>query len=177
MRKGLHRRNLVGAPMNGECRKYAYSPEGGPGNQIFVAQPGIRTFVHSWVPLGGEIIGCLVRHAESFTISDYLTVWEDAPGEIKRPLYRPTVHYAYMPCDNAILSLYELAMQSYQLQNRLRIMTDEITDGRDELGVLLLGHGLNGWWTGSQLDIHEARQLVPGQNATTLQVAAAVFVE
>ena len=80
-----------------------------------------------------------------------------------------------MPCDNAILSLYELAMQSYQLQNRLRIMTDEITDGRDELGVLLLGHGLNGWWTGSQLDIHEARQLVPGQNATTLQVAAAVL--
>ena len=53
-------------------------------------------------------------------------------------------------------------------------MTDEITDGRDELGVLLLGHGLNGWWTGSQLDIHESRKLVPGQNATTLQVAAAV---
>jgi homospermidine synthase len=54
-------------------------------------------------------------------------------------------------------------------------MTDEITDGRDELGVLLLGHGLTGWWTGSQLDIHEARKLVPGQNATTLQVAAAVL--
>jgi len=155
--------------------KYAYSPDGGPGNQIFIAQPGIRTFVHSWVPLGGEIIGCLVRHAEAFTISDYLTVWEDAPGEIKRPTYRPTVHYAYLPCDNAILSLYELAMHSYQLQNRLRIMTDEITDGRDELGVLLLGHGLTGWWTGSQLDIHEARKLVPGQNATTLQVAAAVL--
>ena len=54
-------------------------------------------------------------------------------------------------------------------------MTDEITEGMDELGVLLLGHGLNGWWTGSQLDIHEARSLVPGQNATTLQVAASVL--
>jgi len=41
--------------------------------------------------------------------------------------------------------------------------------------VLLLGHGLNGWWTGSQLDIHETRKLVSGQNATTLQVAASVL--
>jgi homospermidine synthase len=27
------------------------------------------------------------------------------------------------------------------------------------------------WWIGSLLDIHEARELVPHQNATTLQVA------
>lgn len=163
---GTHERRLP---------EHAYRPDGGPGNQIFISQPGIRTYVHSWVPLGGEIIGCVVRHAEAFTISDYLTVWEEAPKEIRRPLYRPTVHYAYMPCDNAILSLYELAMRNYKMQDRLRIMSDEITDGRDELGVLLLGHGLNGWWTGSQLDIHESRKLVPGQNATTLQVAASVL--
>ncbi|MBI4477114.1 MAG: homospermidine synthase [Acidobacteria bacterium] len=153
---------------------YAHTPIGGPGNQIFLAQPGIRTFVHSWVPAGGEIMGMVVRHAESFTISDFLTVWEETI-EGMRAVYRPTVHYAYMPCDNAILSLYELTMRSFKLQPTLRIMTDEITDGMDELGVLLLGHGLNGWWTGSQLDIHEARRLVPGQNATTLQVAAAVL--
>jgi hypothetical protein len=30
-------------------------------------------------------------------------------------------------------------------------------------------------WVGSLLDIHEARRLVPGQNATTLQVAAGVL--
>ena len=41
--------------------------------------------------------------------------------------------------------------------------------------MLLLGHALNGWWTGSQLGIHEARRLVPHQNATTLQVAASIF--
>jgi homospermidine synthase len=154
--------------------KHTHVPIGGPGNQIFLAQPGIRTFVHSWVPAGGPIIGMVVRHAESFTISDYLTVWDDA-AEGRRAVYRPTVHYAYMPCDNAILSLYELTMRNFQLQPQLRIMSDEITNGMDELGVLLMGHGLNGWWTGSQLDIHETRQLVPGQNATTLQVAAAVL--
>jgi homospermidine synthase len=162
---GTHERRLP---------KHAHTPVGGPGNQIFLAQPGIRTFVHSWVPAGGPIIGMVVRHAESFTISDHLTVWEETK-EGKRAVYRPTVHYAYMPCDNAILSLYELTMRNFQLQPSLRIMSDDITDGMDELGVLLMGHGLTGWWTGSQLDIHEARRLVRGQNATTLQVAAAVL--
>lgn len=154
--------------------KYTHTPVGGPGNQIFLAQPGIRTFVHSWVPAGGPIIGMVVRHAESFTISDYLTVWEET-GEGRRATYRPTVHYAYMPCDNAILSLYELTMRNFQLQPRLRIMSDEIISGVDELGVLVMGHALSGWWTGSQLDIHETRRHVTGQNATTLQVAAAVL--
>jgi homospermidine synthase len=162
---GTHERRL---PRN------AHTPIGGPGNQIFLAQPGVRTFVHSWVPAGGPIIGMVVRHAESFTISDHLTVWEDSV-EGPRATYRPTVHYAYMPCDNALLSLHELMMRNYQLQPKLRIMSDEITDGIDELGVLLMGHGLNAYWTGSQLDIHETRRLVPGQNATTLQVAASVI--
>ena len=162
---GTHERRLP---------KHAHTPIGGPGNQIFLAQPGIRTFVHSWVPTGGPIIGMVVRHAESFTISDYLTVWDETV-EGRRAVYRPTVHYAYMPCDDAILSLYELTMRNYRLQPKLRIMSDEITGGMDELGVLLMGHGLTSWWTGSQLNIHETRDLIPGQNATTLQVAAAVL--
>ncbi|MBZ0306184.1 MAG: homospermidine synthase, partial [Anaerolineae bacterium] len=142
----------------------------GPGNQICLAQMGMNTFVRSWVPEGGEIIGMVVRHGEAFTISDTLTVWE---GDI--PVYRPTVHYAYLPTDAAIASLHELKMRGYQLQENQRIMNDEIIGGKDELGVLLLGHDLNGWWVGSQLDIHETRQLVSHQNATTLQVAASVL--
>ena len=130
---GTHERRLP---------KHAHTPIGGPGNQIFLAQPGVRTLVHSWVPAGGPIIGMVVRHAESFTISDHLTVWEDTI-EGRRAVYRPTVHYAYMPCDNGILSLYELTMRNFQLQPTLRIMSDEITGGMDELGVLLMGHALN----------------------------------
>ena len=71
--------------------KNAHTPIGGPGNQIFLAQPGIRTFVHSWVPAGGPIIGMVVRHAESFTISDHLTVWEDT---IEGRLARLSAHGA-----------------------------------------------------------------------------------
>jgi homospermidine synthase len=162
---GTHERRL---PANAHVHDY------GPCHQICLAQMGMNTYVRSWVPLGGEIIGMVVRHGEAFTICDHLTVWED--GERGRaPLYRPTVHYAYLPTDAAIASLHELKMHGYELQPRQRIMNDEITGGLDELGVLLLGHDLNGWWTGSQLDIHEARRLVPHQNATTLQVAASVL--
>ncbi len=144
----------------------------GPGNQIYLAQMGINTFLRSWVPKHGEIIGMLVRHGEAFTISDHLTVWDEQTG---RPLYRPTVHYAYLPTDSALASLHEFKMGGYVLQAQQRIMTEEIVSGMDELGVLVLGHALNGWWTGSQLDIHEARRLAPRQNATTLQVAASVL--
>ncbi|MEI7469144.1 MAG: saccharopine dehydrogenase NADP-binding domain-containing protein [Chloroflexota bacterium] len=162
---GTHERRL---PLG--ANKHLY----GPGNQICLSQCGIDTYVRSWVPDGGEINGMVVRHGEAFTISDYLTVWEDAPM-MSEPLYRPTVHYAYMPCDSAIVSLWEMRMKGYKIQDRYRIMKDEIVSGKDELGVLLLGHCLNGWWVGSQLSIEESRRLVPGQNATTVQVCASIL--
>jgi len=142
----------------------------GPANQICLSQMGINTSVRSWVPTSGEILGMVIRHGEAFTINDYLTVWED-----DRPIYRPTVHYAYLPTDAAIASLLELRMRNYDPQPKQRIMNDEIISGMDELGVLLLGHDQTGWWCGSQLTIGEARKLVPHQSATTLQVAASVL--
>jgi len=148
----------------------AHTHTDGPRNQICLARPGMDTYVRSWVPLGGQIEGMVIRHGEAFTISDHLTVWD---GD--RPRYRPTVHYAYLPTDAAMASLHECRMTGYRLQDRQRIMADDIVSGADELGVLLLGHDLGGWWTGSQLDIKEARELVPHQNATTLQVAASVL--
>jgi len=114
----------------------------------------------------------VIRHGEAFSISEALTVTDPGTG---RALYRPTVHYAYCPCDAAIASLHELQMRSDDLQPEQRIMNDDIIDGRDELGCLLMGHAFTSWWIGSLLDIHEARRLVPHQNATTLQVAAAVL--
>ena len=150
--------------------EHGFTHTGGPENQIGIAKPGIDTLVRSWVPTTGPIIGMVVRHGEAFTISDALTVGRD--GEA---VYRPTVHYAYLPTDVAMASLHECRMSGYELQDAKRIMTDDITEGMDELGVLLLGHDLNGWWVGSQLDIDEARELVPHQNATTFQVAASIL--
>jgi len=141
----------------------------GPRNQICIAQPGMETWVRSWVP-AGEIRGLVIRHGESYTMSDHLTVWNDG-----RATYRPTVHYAYCPSDVAIMSIHELLMRNYEMQPEQRILNDEIVQGEDQLGVLLMGHDYNAWWTGSILDIHEARRKVPHQSATTLQVAASVL--
>lgn len=111
----------------------------------------------------------VIRHGEAFSISDRLTVWDDG-----KAVYRPTVHYAYCPSNAAINSLHELEMRQFKLQEKQRIMNDEIIDGRDELGVLLMGHDFNSWWCGSLLDIHSSRKLVPHQQATTMQVAISV---
>ena len=142
----------------------------GPRNQIYLGRRGIDTWVRSWVP-AGPIIGMVIRHGEAFSISDSLTVREESGAVV----YRPTVHYAYCPADAAMASLHELKMRGLDLQTDQRIMSDEIVDGRDELGCLLMGHDFGAWWTGSLLDIHETRELVDGQNSTTLQVACSVL--
>ncbi len=151
-----------------ELPALAYEHAQGPRNQICLARMGMNTWVRSWVPYY-SIHGMVVRHGEAFTISDYLTVWENG-----KAVYRPTVHYAYCPCDCAIISLQELRGYDYKLQPKLRIMSDEITSGSDILGALLMGHAYNSWWTGSNLSIEESRRLVPHQNATTMQVAVSV---
>jgi len=143
-------------------------PPYGPKNQIFLAQMGINTWVRSWIP-NEEIVGMVIRHGEAFGLSDRLTVWEN-----DKAVYRPTVHYAYMPCHETLSSLCELRGLNYVLPLKLRIMEDEITTGSDILGALIMGHEYNSWWTGSNLSIEEARRLAPGQNATTLQVALGV---
>ena len=148
----------------------AWRHTAGPRNQICLERLGMNTFVRSRVP-SSEIVGMVIRHGEAFTISEFLTI----KGVRGKAIYRPTVHYAYLPCEYAVASLDEIREQGYVMHERWRIMRDEIVCGYDELGVLLMGHDFNSWWCGTILDIDEARRLVPGQNATTLQVAASVL--
>ena len=144
--------------------------EFGRGSAIFLDRPGAATRVRTWTPMEGPFHGFLVTHNESISISDYYTVRD---GETLA--YRPTVHYAYHPCDDAVLSLHELAGKNWQAQPRQRLMMNEIVSGVDELGVLLLGHAKGAYWYGSRLSIEEARKLAPHNNATSLQVTAAVL--
>jgi homospermidine synthase len=144
----------------------------GCGAAIFLKQPGANTRVRSWTPTAQAQYGFLVTHNESISISDYYTV-RDAQG---RAVYRPTCHYAYHPCNDAVLSLHELFGQAGVVQEKQHILDEnEIVDGIDELGVLLYGHGKNAYWYGSQLSIEETRRIAPYQNATGLQVTSAVL--
>ena len=142
----------------------------GRGSAIYLMQPGAATRVRTWTPLSGNFHGFLITHGESISISDYLTVKK---GE--QVVYRPTVHYAYHPSDDAVLSVHELAGRNWRMQDRKRIMMDDIVKGTDELGVLLAGHKKNAYWYGSQLSVQEARQLAPHNSATSLQVTVSAL--
>ncbi len=158
---GTHERNF---PRDG--RRYDF----GNGAAIYLSQPGVATRARSWTPLNGPYHGFLITHAEAISIADYYTVRKDA-----QVVYRPTVHYAYHPSDATVLSVHEFCGRNYQMQARKRILMDDISEGLDELGVLLAGHKKNAYWYGSQLSVAEARALAPYNNATSLQVAVAVL--
>jgi homospermidine synthase len=139
---------------------------------IFLEQPGADTRVRTWCPSHGAQYGFLVTHNESLSITDFFTV-RGSDGQVE---FRPTCHYAYHPCDDAVLSWHELLGSGGRWQSVMHVLDEhEIVDGRDELGVLLYGHARNAYWYGSQLTIEEARALAPYQNATGMQVTSAVL--
>ena len=138
---------------------------------IYLLQPGANTRVRSWTPTAEAQYGFLVTHNESISIADYFSVRNGKGVD-----YRPTCHYAYHPCNDAVLSLHEMFGQAGKRQPKVHILDEnEIEDGIDELGVLLYGHKKNAYWYGSQLSIEETRRIAPYQNATGLQVTSAVL--
>lgn len=153
---GTHEKNF---PRDG--KRYDF----GSGSSIYLMQPGAATRVRTWTPKAGHFHGFLITHAEAISISDYLSVRQGS-----EVVYRPTCHYAYHPSDSAVVSVHEFAGRNWHLQDRQRILMDDIISGIDELGVLLAGHKRNAYWFGSQLSIDEARRLCPHNNATSLQV-------
>ena len=158
---GTHERNF---PRDGKRH------ESGCQAAIYLMQPGAATRVRTWTPRAGHFYGFCITHGEAISIADYFTVREGSQA-----LYRPTVHYAYHPCDQAVMSMHELAGRNYVQQERQRLLMNEIVTGTDELGVLLAGHKKNAYWYGSQLSIEDARRLAPWNNATSLQVTIAVL--
>jgi homospermidine synthase len=174
--EGFVSEGLQPAELGWGTHEKALPPEGrthqdGCGAAIYLLRPGAGTRVRSWTPTAQAQHGFLVTHNESISIADYFTVREG--GEA---VYRPTCHYAYHPCDDAVLSLHEMAGAEWQRQADWEILDEhDIVDGIDELGVLLYGHGKNAYWYGSQLSIEETREIAPYQNATGLQVTSAVL--
>lgn len=73
----------------------------GCGAAIYIEKPGASVRVKTWTPFNGPSLGYLVTHHEAISIADFLTL------RTADETYRPTVHYAYRPSDEAILSVHE----------------------------------------------------------------------
>jgi homospermidine synthase len=172
---GLHVEACMPAEMGWGTHEKEFPQDGarhgfGCDSAIYLNQQGYKTSVRSWTPLAGPYIGNVITHNESISISDFFTTCEG--GE----LYRPTVYYAYHPCDDAVISLREVDARVDKLHSKHRLMREEILPGGvDELGVLLMGNEKGVYWYGSQLSIDETRTLVPYNNATSLQVTVSVL--
>ena len=145
----------------------------GCGSAIYLRQPGASTLVRTWTPMEGPFHGLLVTHNESISIASFFTLKEN--DEV---VYRPTVHYAYHPCDDAVLSLHELRGKNFARPASKKVLVDEIVGGADELGVLLMGER-NGrpwaYWYGSQLSAANAKKHAEYNSATSLQVTATIL--
>lgn len=154
--------------------EFARQHEVGSRAAIYLDKPGAKIKVRSWCPTPGPQFAFLVTHNESISISDYFTV----RAEDGAVAYRPTCHYAYHPCDQAILSIFDMlgsGISPDKVEEELILDEQDIIEGMDELGVLVYGHKKNAYWYGSRLTIEQTRALAPYQNATGLQVTSAVL--
>jgi homospermidine synthase len=97
---------------------------------IYLERPSILVQVRSWTPCETHYNGFLITHDESIGIAEYYTVCQDGDNDFTLPpLYRPTVHYAYHPCDDAVTSIHELAGKNFVQQPKQRLIKDEVVSG------------------------------------------------
>lgn len=157
----------IATPPNGYHLPY------GEGRHLCLLQPASKTWVRSWVPYS-EILGMMVAHGETFTISERFTLKDEKGNR----LFQPTVSFVYRPTQQALDSLQELIEKNggkFRPPENARVMFSEVGDGNDDLGVLFMGHAFNAVWLGSALGIDNARRIAPHFNVTVLQVAASLL--
>jgi len=128
----------------------------------------MQFWTKSWNPLDGDFVGTTVRHEETITMSDYLTIYDKQDQQ--RVIYKPTCFFTYRPSQFSIFSLKEFAENNFTIPMERKIINEEIVSGKDTLGVFLCGNSNFCWWIGSILDINESRKNAPGNSATSAQV-------
>jgi homospermidine synthase len=136
---------------------------------LMLGASGVASRVASWVPSAGAQRAWLITHHEALSIGEYLTEFNNF-GAVA---YRPTVYYAYRPAPKTCDSLARWRQAGLQPPRIETIMRDALTDGSDELGVLLI-RARGAYWFGSRLSLMEARRIAPYNNATTLQVVGGI---
>ncbi|AMQ83557.1 saccharopine dehydrogenase C-terminal domain-containing protein [Pseudomonas glycinae] len=149
----------------------AHVPEGATLNRYALAmkEQGREIRVKSWSPNYLDFAGYLLTHNESLSIAEYLTL-----GDAANPIYRPTVYYAYHPCDQAVESMALLASGDEEHVLSKEVLKGNITSGIDELGVFLISDRYQSLWMGSNLSIGKARKMARHNSATSLQVVSSI---
>ncbi|WP_339546477.1 saccharopine dehydrogenase C-terminal domain-containing protein [Pseudomonas sp. RA_35y_Pfl2_P32] len=138
-------------------------------HSLKLTERGQEIIVKSWSPNYLEFFAYLLTHNESLSIAEYLTL-----GNPLKPDYRPTVYYAYHPCDQAIDSMQLLTEGSERQVATKEVLKDAIVSGIDELGIFLISKKYKSFWLGSNLSIGKARKMAKHNSATSLQVVSSI---
>jgi homospermidine synthase len=139
------------------------------GHSLELAEQGRNVRVKSWSPNYLEFCAYLLTHNESLSIAEYLTL-----GNPAAPHYRPTVYYAYHPCDQAVESMQLLKDGHENHIASKEVLKDDIVSGIDELGIFLISNKYKSFWLGSNLSIGKARKMAKYNSATSLQVVSSI---
>jgi homospermidine synthase len=139
-------------------------------NLVILKRRGMSAFATSYVPISKEYIGMMIRHDEAFTIGRELSYYEG-----NKLVSKPSIYYVYHPCDATMLSFHELRERNLDYQKNYRLLTSDVTEGRDELGLTYFLKNGDVYWVGSLLDIEESREIYDHKfdefiNATIVQV-------
>ncbi len=131
----------------------------------------LETSAHSYTPGFKNYIGLLIRHGENVTIGEKLSTYKNG-----KRVWSPSVYYVYHPSTDTMASTYELKEKNFKYQDNTRLFTEEVIDGRDELGLTLFLENGDIFWIGSMMDIDEGREVFENKcnkkvNATVVQVA------
>ncbi|WP_296248032.1 saccharopine dehydrogenase NADP-binding domain-containing protein [Pseudomonas sp. UBA4194] len=140
------------------------------GYSVAMKEQGCDVLVKSWSPNALEFQAYLLTHNESLSIAEYLTI-----GDHVNPAYRPTVYYAYHPCDQAVKSIGLLRKEGRNEVVSKKVLMGSVVSGIDELGVFLISDIYSSYWLGSNLSIGKARKMAKYNNATSLQVVSSVL--
>ncbi len=145
----------------------------GRGAGLHLAGMGACTRVSSWVPGGGEQDAWLITHHEALSLAEFLTVGGQGADD-SSIAYRPTVFYAYTPCEETRRSLDRWVGSGCVEPVATRVLREELAGGEDQLGLLFVFEG-GAYWYGSTVTLAEARRWSITCNATSLQVAGGIL--
>ena len=140
------------------------------GHSLELVEQGLEVKVKSWSPNYLEFSAFLLTHNESLSIAEYLSI-----GPLSAPTYRPTVYYAYNPCNQAVYSMQLLSNGNDNPIKSKEVLKDNIVSGIDELGIFLISRKYKSFWLGSNLSIGKARKMAKYNSATSLQVVSSLI--
>lgn len=135
--------------------------------QLFIRKRGMDCWAKGYNPLEGEYVGMCIPHSESATISRFLTMKD----------YRPSSYYVYKPAPCAIESLKNVRENDYEMLPYYHVVTcDEIIDGSDAVGALLMMENGENYWAGTIISKKDVPlEFQPYTNPTIVQVVCGVL--